>query len=600
MPRPEDHVLALILARLVSMLRQKKPSRDAQRATLHALTRHTQRRSATVRVSDDTLLVEGHLIPDKLPLVPEFVSRLRDHGITEIRIAQAAAALDLIDMLRLIAADPSGSSVSDQLRQRGATGVQVLEADQADAQSTRRSMRVTDALDATAAVEEHEEEQGPSETVPGLVPATAGAAFSMLLELTTQPDAPLSTAVANIKTQTDPDRLSRDLTAVTAGIGKAIEERRVHEAIDAITAVIRYESKEKREALRSRYAVALKRVLTEEFARTLIPYLLDELYAKDVGKIMSRAGPNGTRVLAKHLVSAKTYAERRAFLTALKHIESGKEIVVSMLDHHEWYVVRNFADVVGELKIREGIPALGRAVTHEDSRVRLSSGVALAKIGVPETVRHLNKGIHDVEREVRLDVLKHLAGRGLASFVMPLLNLAKGEDDPEIIEECYRALGRIGTSEAVRELKEAATPSGFLRRGPIGVQLAAIQGLSMAGGVTARDTLKRLLRDRTRAVRDAAEVGLKELAVDRHPTAEVGIVTDESSGLTAPRQALSVTSGSRAEVERRRGGDRRVYIRRAADRAPSGRQSGLAYEGTDRRVGLKPRSGLDRRMLASA
>ena len=50
MSRPEEHILAIILARLVNMLRQPTPNRNALRATLHALTRYTARRSATVRL----------------------------------------------------------------------------------------------------------------------------------------------------------------------------------------------------------------------------------------------------------------------------------------------------------------------------------------------------------------------------------------------------------------------------------------------------------------------------------------------------------------------------------------------------------------------
>lgn len=512
MSRPEEHVLAIILARLVNMLRQPTPNRDALRATLHALTRHAARRSATVRREHDGLSVEGKSIPSDIPLVREFTSRLRDHGVTEIRLAHAAAPLDLIEMLRLIAADPTETSVSEQLRRRNATTVQVIEADQADAQATRKAVRVTDALDATAIRTPETAEERTSEIIPGFVSSSAGAAFEMMLELTTEPETPLAAAVANIRGQTDPDRLSKDLSAVTVGISNAVQERRIHEAIDALITLIGYEENEKQETLHARFGVALQRVLTEEFVKTLMPYILDDLYVKDVGTIISRAGQNGTRVLVTQLVSAKTFAERRALLATLKHIHSGRDIVVSMLDHHEWYVVRNFADVVGELRILEGVVALGRAVAHADARVRLSAAVALAKIGTPETVRHLTKAIHDSDATVRLEVVKHVKSRGLASFVMPLLNCAQGEEDAEIRQECYRAVGRIGTPEAVRALHEAAKAGGLLTRQSMVVRLAAIEGLGAAGGATARDTLQSSLSDRSKIVRDAAKQGLRDMA----------------------------------------------------------------------------------------
>ncbi len=600
MSRPEEHVLAIILARLVDMLRQPTPKRDALRATLHALTRNTARRSATVRLEHDELSVEGKSIPGDLPLVPELISRLQGHSVTEIRLAHAAAPLDLIEMLRLIAADPTETSVSEQLRRRDATTVQVMESNQADVQATRKAVRVTDALDATAIRTAETAEEGPSETIPGLVSSSAGAAFKMMLELTTEPETPLATAVANIKEQTDPDRLSKGLSAVNVGISKAVRGGRVHEAVDALITVIAYEEKEKRGALHARYGVALQRVLTEEFVQTLMPFLLDDLYAKDVGTIISRAGQNGTRVLVTQLVSARTFAERRAMLAAFKHNLLGGDIVVSMLDHHEWYVVRNFADVVGELRISEGVGALGRAVAHADARVRRSAVVALAKIGTPETVRHLTKAIHDSDGTVRLEVVKHVKSRGLASFVMPLLNYAKREEDTEIRHECYRALGRLGTSEAVRALHEAAKAGGLLARQSMGVRLAAIEGLSAAGGATAQETLKLLLSDKSKIVRDAAKQGLRDMAVDPHPTGDVFVVPAVPDKAAPQRRALQTPGGALLGIERRSGRDRRSVLRRAADRRLGRNRFTDRYKGSERRVGLKPRSGLERRLFATA
>ena len=564
MTSPEEHVLALILARLVKLLRQTSPNRDAQRAALHALVRYTNERSATVQVTDETLLVEGKPALEDLPFVPELALRLRDHGLAEIRIAHSAAPLDLIETLRMIAADPTEVSVSERLKQHEGLTVQVVEAVRKEAQSARRAIRVTDAIDSTAIPEIEETEQEPSDTISGFVPASAGAAFNQLLELTTGPQVPvtgdtadvkahtpLAMAIENLEGQTNPDVLSKNLNAVAVGIGSAVRQQRVHEAIDAMVTVIDHEAHEAREDLRSRYAIAFERALTEGFVKAVIPFLLDELYARDVRRIVSRAGQNGTRVLLNYLVSAKTFAERRAFMAALKHIASGRKIVVSMLDHHQWYVVRNVADVVGELRIAEGVPALGRAVTHEDARVRRAGGIALAKIGTSETVRHLTRVIHDEDRAIRLEVLKHVAARGLASLVMPLVNMIKDEQDAEVIEECYRALGRIGTPNAVQALIEAGQPGGFLDRHSMGTRLAAVEGLSAAGGSAAKKALQSLARDRNKQVREAVTKGLQEIVVDQRPTGQNLASNTASGGVPAERPTKTAASGSWMAADRR-------------------------------------------------
>ena len=146
---------------------------------------------------------------------------------------------------------------------------------------------------------------------------------------------------------------------------------------------------------------------------------------------------------------------------------------MNMLGHHEWFVVRNVADLVGELAIEEAIPALGKAVEHKDARVRLAVGVALAKIGTPRTVRYLRAALHDKDPRVRASVAREIGGTGLSALVMPLINAIDTEELDEIRGEYYRALGRIGTPDAIRALKEAASKTGGLFRSRGGTLRAA-------------------------------------------------------------------------------------------------------------------------------
>jgi HEAT repeat protein len=241
--------------------------------------------------------------------------------------------------------------------------------------------------------------------------------------------------------------------------------------------------------------------------RRVVPMLLDELYAADILTIMRRAGADGTRVMVHHLVNAPTFAERRAYLTALREIEEGSEVIAGLLGHSEWYVVRNAADLVADLRIVEAVPLLGRVTEHEDERVRLSVALALARIGTPDAVRFLRAPLRDPVREVRLAVARELRGKGLGALSMVLVNAAETEDDPEIVAEYYRALGRIGTPEAVQALVEVAQPGqGLFSSGkkPSRRRVAATEGLTLAGTDAARAALQELARDRDREVRAAA------------------------------------------------------------------------------------------------
>lgn len=276
--------------------------------------------------------------------------------------------------------------------------------------------------------------------------------------------------------------------------------------------VLREEAEVTDDRTRDTYQMAVRGLLIPEILQPISKLLLDPLYGRDTIHIMRRAGSRGTQLLMDQLIKAPTFAERRAYLDALRQVEEGTDIIVGMLHHHEWYVVRNVSDLVGELAIEEAIPALGKVVEHADARVRLSAGVALAKIGTPQTVRYLRPALHDKDPRVRASVAREIAGKGMSALVMPLINAADAEDVDEVQGEYYRALGRIGTPDAIAALKDIARKSGGLFRSRGGnVRVAAVQGLAISGGEEAKRVLDSLKRDRDKDVREAATLGLRDI-----------------------------------------------------------------------------------------
>jgi HEAT repeat protein len=93
---------------------------------------------------------------------------------------------------------------------------------------------------------------------------------------------------------------------------------------------------------------------------------------------------------------------------------------------------------------------------------------------------------------------------------MPLLSAAGTEQDPDVLGEYYRALGRIGTPDAVQGLVKAAQDAGgLLSRKPAGPRLAAIEALGLAGGPAAITVLRDLVQSRSGDVRAAAAGALE-------------------------------------------------------------------------------------------
>ena len=212
------------------------------------------------------------------------------------------------------------------------------------------------------------------------------------------------------------------------------------------------------------------------------------------------------------LAAAPTVGERRAVFDALKQMTEGTDQVVHMLDHSEWFVVRNVAELIGELGLEDAVPALGKRLDHADERVRKAVGLALAKIGTRSAAEPLRRALRDRSQEVRMQVAVGIGGRKSSALAMPLVVAMEEEKDEEVVRELLLALGRIGSPDAVQALIKWAQPTGrFFGRKPSELRVAAVEALRLAATPAALGTLEGLSDDGDRAVREAASRAVTEL-----------------------------------------------------------------------------------------
>jgi HEAT repeat protein len=504
--------LAILMGRVIGLLRSSSEGMEDHKAALQAVSELTARGSMTVRVEGGELSVEGVPIPSDTPFAGELARQLAAHDIAALAISHGTLAVDMLQVLREIALDPSnypvGSDAEQRIREAGIASVFLITAQADKATKERADRRISDAVRRSRTMSAEDARRPPDMTV---VPSVDGAAYDeMVRHIRASASTTLAGSVGKLRKEDPGPSLMMRLEAVQHAIANAMREDNVPQGLEAILVLIKEEEEAEHDESRRAFAITLRRVLTRDTLRRLAPFLVDEIYTEDVDKIMRRAGTEGTRILLEMLVAAPTFAERKAYLTALRGIEEGTDVIASMLNHSEWFVVRNAADLVGELGILDAIPALGRATEHDDPRVRGSVALALGKLGTPEAGRYLRTALRDNDRDVRLAAARAIEGRGLSGLAMVLLNATDGEEDPEILGEDLRALGRIGTPDAVRALVEIAQPGkGMLGRKSTDRRRAATEGLGLAGGDTAREALEQLAQDRDREVREAARQGLR-------------------------------------------------------------------------------------------
>jgi HEAT repeat protein len=203
--------------------------------------------------------------------------------------------------------------------------------------------------------------------------------------------------------------------------------------------------------------------------------------------------------------------QRRGYFNAISQMTEGTEILVHMLGHDEWFVVRNVADLCGEMKLESAVPELARRVGHSDERVRRAVVKALAQIGSPATVDPLRRALRDSSAQVRAQAAATMEGARFKSLLPEILEMMEKETHPEVQREYMRALGRIGSNEAVDFLvRQAQPPKGLFKKKHTTERVNAIDGLRLANTPATQELIKELASDRDAVVRDAATRALKK------------------------------------------------------------------------------------------
>jgi HEAT repeat protein len=303
------------------------------------------------------------------------------------------------------------------------------------------------------------------------------------------------------------------LAALVQHAETAVKQKRSAELLGVIGGIIQVERGiPETSGVRRQYGIALRRIYSKAVLDLLAHLLAEPKHRADAIAALQRGGADAVEVLLDRLVAAPTVGERRGAFDALRQMTEGTEQLVHMLDHPEWFVVRNVAELLGELGLEDAVPALARRLDHADERVRKAVALALAKIGTRSVVEPLHRALRDPAADVRMQVALGIGGRKSLALAMPLVVAMQEEKDEAVVRELILALGRIGSPDAVQALIKSAQPAGrIFGRKPTALRLAAVEGLRLAGTPAAYGTLEGLADDGDRQVRAAARAAVAQL-----------------------------------------------------------------------------------------
>ncbi len=309
------------------------------------------------------------------------------------------------------------------------------------------------------------------------------------------------------------DDFSRRLSAILDRGRLAGRTENWEGLLQAALEILEIEAEAPTEAVGKAIRIELRRMLPKSQLYEIARLASSGGRKQDAIAILRKVGADSTEALMDLLVDAMSMGERRGFYSALTHMSEGHDVIIAHLQHPTWYVVRNAAELCGEMDLVRAVPDLVKQVGHEDERVRRSVAGALAKIGTPAALEPLRHLLADSSPAVRLRAVAALNPRRARGIVMPLALLLAKEKEPEILRETALALGRIGTPDAIQALAGMAQ-AGHRVLGlggkPLDHRLWAVEALGRAGPPAA-SVLRPLLDDGDEAVRKAARAALDGL-----------------------------------------------------------------------------------------
>ncbi len=477
--------VAYELASMITLLRDRPEARAEQAAQFRKLVASIGGRGLDLRANDAGLRVYGVPLLDSIPMAGALRTHMLDREIGELKLAGTATVAQLLDVVRMLAQPP-----------RTFASLQLMAA---SLPAAVRSILVlappaAESLGDAGDWNVHQE--------------VTGRGIPVITSNLERQQAELPDHLVAIKASPRDPSVADRLNEVVRGVDRLAGDEKWPEVLDAAAILVGAETEAEGSSVSRSYSIAFRRMMPRRVVEQLAR-LVTRAEHKQAGQaVMRRVGADATEALLALLAASDRMEDRRAYYDTLRQMTEGTDLLVNMLTHDEWFVVRNVADLAGELRLESAVSKLARHAKHPDERVRRSVAVALARIASSSGLEALRTLLRDKSPAVRLALVQQVDAR-LRGLAMSISVAVDEETHADIVREMLQALGRIGTPETVKVLANAAAPGGrLLGRKPVANRIAAVEALGLSGSAQAETVLRGLSEDREARVREAVELAL--------------------------------------------------------------------------------------------
>ncbi len=519
-----DHslIFARHFAQLVRLLLHEPGNIDDQKVALRALVTVAGGGSVNLSLHSDSLQSNGEVVPVTLGGVADLARQMKLHGLAMISIDPAAAAAHILGVARVLAAMPTlddgGAAAEGQRKAIGATTIRfAARPPMSEPSLALPAMEFGDVLDDPLGEARARATPRSSPSIPtpskshdaGLfaqfaAPRKPTESHEALLE---KLDAEANSAVMG--------NLLDDLVVIAES---AARERKSGVVAEIMSRMLRREGAIESFETRRAFTMSLRRLSKPEALRCVATQLgLHPARREEYVAILARAGDDGATALIEQIVSMTHQRDRQLYYGALARLESATPSLLRMLDDAESLVVRDAAELLGELQVREAERPLSALLEHDDERVRRAASGALMRLGTTRAMQAIQAGLADRTPEIRSDAALALVMRKDGRTTAILLQALDGEKNDAVQAAFLLSLGKLATPEAVQRLiKSAAVERGLFKRRSSAYRVAAVHGLAEARTMEATDALRALQADKDAEVRDAAKRAIARIT--KRPT----------------------------------------------------------------------------------
>ena len=190
--------------------------------------------------------------------------------------------------------------------------------------------------------------------------------------------------------------------------------------------------------------------------------------------------------------------------------------VLRLLRSANGEVLPGIIAVCGRLALAGAVPGLGDSLGHADPAVRLGAVQALAAIGSPGALAHIDRAIDDDDRGVRLAAVRVAGSRGYKNAMRRIEAVVQGKamKGMDLSEKMafFEAYGSIAGASGVKTLAAMLQGRGLLRmKETPETRACAAMALGKIRTPEARALLEEAATDKELVVRNAVNRALREL-----------------------------------------------------------------------------------------